>query len=101
MSAAKTIGKGMRRGCRIASGKILDSGGRPVPKGINTLIVIPSDKGHYAPCYQLVDELLVNRIQILIFVHNQLLKMNQRNWIEVPGNNLSQALTNNLARQHA
>ena len=68
---------GERVGLRIwiVDNEILNAGWRCVAKGIHALVIITSDEGDHSSCDQLVYELLVDRVEILKFVHYQMLRV--------------------------
>src|SRR3974390_2966248 len=68
MSATETVGQRVGRCRRIALRKVLDARRRSVPEGIDALVIIASNKSDNPSSNEFVDELLVYRIQILVFV---------------------------------
>ena len=65
----KTTREGVWRSIGIVLGKALDTCWRSVTKGINTLIVVTRDESDHASRDNLVHKLLVDGIQILIFIN--------------------------------
>jgi hypothetical protein len=69
-------------------------------EGINALVIVASYKGRYSPRDQLLDELLVDRIQVLIFIDNEMGHVRQSDGIDRSSSYLCQTLSHDLARQH-
>src|SRR5947209_6806504 len=86
--------------CRILNCEALDSSGRCVSEGIDALIIISRDERHDPATDDVVDELLIYRIQILVLIDDQMFKMYERDRIQVPCDYLSKTQAHHFSRQN-
>lgn len=76
----------------------VDASGQSVTERVDALVIISRHESHDTPSNHFVNELLINGIEILIFIHDQMLQVNKGNRIEISSKNMIQTLTNDFAR---
>jgi hypothetical protein len=100
MRTTKTIRERPPYRASIALQETLNACRRSVTERVDALVIISRHKSHDTPSNHFVNELLINGIEILIFIHDQMLQVNKGNRIEISSKNMIQTLTNDFTREN-
>jgi hypothetical protein len=84
----------------MASGERLNTRRISKSKRIDALVVITSDKDRGACGDETVDKIQIHRIQVLKFIYNQVLNLEQLDWIDITRIHFVNALPHDFAGQH-